>query len=71
MKRKTKTAVKMLSSLIEKQTGISDYVTPLVYLYRAYGHIIVEQYDKALKDYIKSNQIKKLNNAAWYNQLLC
>ncbi len=63
----------MLTQLIEKFQGQqqSDYVTPLVYLYRAYGYFVSENYDKCLKDYIKSNSIKKLNNSAFYNQLLC
>jgi hypothetical protein len=55
MKRKTKTAVKMLTQLTDKPSSVKGYVQPLVYIYRAYGHIILEQYDKALKDLIKSS----------------
>jgi|TARA_B110000305_G_C18929859_1_gene399050 hypothetical protein len=40
-----------------------DYIYPLLYIYRAYGHIILEEYDKGLKDFLKSSQIKKLNNS--------
>ena len=57
MKRKTKTGLKLLSSLIEKmnpQTQ-SDYITPLVFIYRAYGYFVSDEYDKSLKDYLKSS----------------
>jgi tetratricopeptide (TPR) repeat protein len=43
----------------------------LIYIYRAYGYFISEEYDKSLKDYIKSNQLKKLNTAAHYNMIMC
>lgn len=59
MKRKNKTGIKLLTSLIEKlqgqQAATTDYITPLVYLYRAYGYFVQDEFDKALKDYIKSN----------------
>lgn len=76
MKRKTKTGLKLLSSLIDKIQSASqmtqqDYITPLVYLYRAYGYFITDEYDKALKDYIKSNTIKKLNTSATFNMIMC
>jgi hypothetical protein len=76
MKRKTKTGIKLLSSLIDKisqssQPIQSDYITPLVYLYRAYGFFISDDYDKSLKDYIKSNQLKKLNASAAFNMVMC
>ena len=48
-----------------------DYITPLVYLYRAYGHFVSDEYDKALKDYIKSNTLKKLNTSATFNMIMC
>lgn len=57
MKRKTKTGIKLLTSLIEKmgpQTQ-SDYITPLVFIYRAYGYFVSDEYDKSLKDYLKSS----------------
>jgi len=75
MKRKTKTGIKMLTQLVEKLPSENgekvDYISPLTFLYRAYGHIVMEEYDKALKDYLKSNQLKKLNAAGYYDQLLC
>lgn len=60
MKRKTKTGIKLLTQLAEKlsqATGSqsSDYITPLIYIYRAYGYFVTDDYDKSLKDYIKSN----------------
>lgn len=48
----------------------SDFIYDLVFLYRAYGHFMLEDYDLSLKDYIKSNQIKKLTPAAQYNMTL-
>lgn len=47
-----------------------DYIFPLLFIYRAYGYIVLEEYDKALKDFIKSSQIKKLNNSQHYNMIL-
>lgn len=72
MKRKTKKGVKLLSTLIEKG-GLqeSSYLYPLLYVYRAYGHILLEMPDKALKDYIKSSLSKRLNAASYYNMLTC
>jgi hypothetical protein len=60
MKRKTKTGIKLLTRLLDKisqssKETQSDYITPLIYIYRAYGYFISEEYDKSLKDYIKSN----------------
>ena len=31
-----------------------DYIYSLLYIYRAYGHIVLEEYDNGLKDYLKS-----------------
>ena len=32
-----------------------DYIYNLVFLYRAYGYFVTEEYDSSLKDYIKAN----------------
>lgn len=48
-----------------------DYIYPLLFIYRAYGHIVLEEYDKGLKDYLKSSQIKKLNSSQNFNMILC
>jgi len=48
-----------------------DYIYPLLYIYRAYGYIVLEDYDKGLKDFLKSSQIKKLNASQNYNMILC
>jgi hypothetical protein len=40
-------------------------------LYRAYGYFVADEYEKALKDYIKSNTIKKLNTSATFNMIMC
>jgi hypothetical protein len=42
-----------------------------VYLYRAYGYFVTDDYDRSLKDYIKANQMSKLNNMAIFNMILC
>ena len=31
-----------------------DYIYPLLYIYRAYGYIVLEEYDKGLKDFLMS-----------------
>ncbi len=76
MKRKTKTGLKLLSSLLDKLPTApvetqSDYITPLIYIYRAYGYFVTDEYDKSLKDYLKSSQLKKLNTSATYNMIMC
>lgn len=77
MKRKTKTGIKLLTSLAEKfaastsEQTANEYIVPLIYVYRAYGYFISDDYDKSLKDYIKANQITKLNNMAVFNMILC
>jgi len=38
-----------------------DYIYPLLYIYRAYGYIVLEDYEKSLKDFTLSAQNKKLN----------
>ena len=48
-----------------------DYIYNLVFLYRAYGYFVTEDYEGSLKDYIKANQIKKLNHSSLYNMVLC
>ena len=48
-----------------------DYIKPSVYLYLAYGHFVSDEYEKALKYYLKSNTIKKLNTSAKFNMIMC
>ena len=48
-----------------------DYIYNLVYLYRAYGFFVSEDYNASLKDYIMANKIKKLNLSSVYNMSLC
>lgn len=48
-----------------------DYIYNLVYLYRAYGFFVSEDYTASLKDYIMANKIKKLNLSSVYNMSLC
>jgi tetratricopeptide (TPR) repeat protein len=78
MKRKTKTGIKLIGSLIEKlKPALSlpdappEYIHNLVFLYRAYGLFVSEEYDACLKDYLKANSIKKLNPSALFNMTLC
>jgi tetratricopeptide (TPR) repeat protein len=39
----------------------------LVYIYRAYAHFVLEDYEQSIKDYLKANNIKRLNQNAQYN----
>ena len=86
MKRKTKTALKLICQVVDRlkpaelpegkkangATALSpDYIYNLVFLYRAYGYFVTEDYESSLKDYIKANQIKKLNHTSLYNMVLC
>lgn len=78
MKRKTKTGVKLITSLVDRLKPSSnspetppDYIYNLVFLYRAYGLFVMEDFESSLKDYIKANQIKKLNASALFNMSLC
>ena len=36
-------------------TEEKEYIYPLLYIYRAYGYIVLEEYDKGLKDFLKSS----------------
>ena len=62
VERKTKTGVKLISSLVERlkppanqSESPVDYIFNLVFLYRAYGLFVMEDYVNSLKDYIKAN----------------
>lgn len=48
-----------------------DYIYPLLYIYRAYGFVVLQEYDKALKDYQTSSQLKKMNASQAFNMILC
>jgi len=48
----------------------SDYIYQLIFVYRAYGHFVTEEYELCLKDYLKANSIKKLNLGGQYNMQL-
>jgi len=60
-----------LAAVANTQGDEKDYIFPLLFVYRAYGYIILEEYDKSLRDFIKSSQIKKLNASQNYNMVLC
>ena len=69
MKRKTKTALKLICQVVERlkpsaeenkraEGGVEtspEYIYNLVFLYRAYGYFVSEDYESSLKDYIKAN----------------
>lgn len=46
------------------------FLKPLIYIYRAYGYIALEQYDKAIADLIIASKITKLDTCSQYNKLL-
>jgi len=80
MKRKTKTALKLICQVADRlkpndsdsaAPQSPDYIYNLVFLYRAYGYFVSEDYESSLKDYIKANQVKKLNQSSLYNMVLC
>lgn len=73
MKRKTKKGVGLLTTIIDKSPVLKDepYLNSLIYIYRAYGRILLQEFDLALKDLLKASSIKKLYSAAYYNMYLC
>jgi len=73
MKRKTKKGVALLSQMIEKSPALSDepFLHPLIFAYRAYGRVVLQEYDLALKDLLKASTLRKLPAAAHYNMHLC
>jgi tetratricopeptide (TPR) repeat protein len=75
MKRKTKKGVSILTQLIESKSSVGlacePFLNPLVYIYRAYGRIVLQEYDTALKDLLKASSFKKLPTNAHYNLQLC
>lgn len=73
MKRKTKKGVALLTQLVDKSPALADesFLHPLVFVYRAYGRIVLQAYDLALKDLLKASSIRKLSAAAHYNLYLC
>ena len=60
-------------TLINSNSSVKNdsFLTHLVYIYRAYGRIVLQEYDCALKDLLKASSIKKLSAAAYYNLHLC
>ncbi len=69
MKRKTLSGVKILSQLDKLQ--VKGVLRPLALIYRAYGYMVIEEYEKALKDYIKANSLRRLEPSNIYNKQLC
>lgn len=49
MKRKYKEGLDNLTTLVEK-FSLNDFLTPLIFTYRAYGFICESKFNKALKD---------------------
>ena len=41
---------------------------PLGHIYRAYGYMVMEEYEKALKDYNKANALRRLEASNIYNK---
>lgn len=48
--------------------GLHYFLKPLVYIYRAFGYISLEQYDKAINDLVSASKISKLDQASQYNR---
>lgn len=73
MKRKTKKGVALLTQMIEKSPALAEepFLDPLIYVYRAYGRIVLQEYDLALKDLLKASGVRKLSAAGHYNLHLC
>ena len=46
------------------------FLKPLVYIYRAYGYITMEQYEKAIIDLTTASKLTKLDSCSVYNKQL-
>ena len=67
MKSNPESAVKALTGLVDSNS-VRGYLHPLIYLYRAYGFVYLEKYEKALKDYVKAGHIKNQSSSSSYQQ---
>jgi tetratricopeptide (TPR) repeat protein len=69
MKRKTKKGVALLTQMIEKSPSLLEetFLHPMIYIYRAYGRVVLQEYDLALKDLLKASALKNLPAAGHYN----
>lgn len=72
MKRKTKKGVQILSSIIENKDLLAKnkFITSIVYLYWAFGYIVLNMFDKSQSDLVTSNTIAKLDSPSFYNLLI-
>ncbi|CAI2370054.1 unnamed protein product [Moneuplotes crassus] len=53
-----------------EKDGLDSFLKPLVYIYRAYGYISIESYEKAIADLISGAKLTKLDLCSQYNKLL-
>ena len=50
--------------------GLNAFLRSQVYLYRGYGYLVLEKYDKARRDLENGARNKKLDVASVYNKYL-
>lgn len=70
MKRKYKEGLDNLTTLVEK-FSLNDFLTPLIFTYRAYGFICESKFNKALKDLQTVEKNQPIDDASKYNKLIC
>ena len=61
------------STLRAEQAGkdsLDQFLKPLVFIYRAYGYIALEYYEKAINDLMAASKVTKLDLCSQYNKLL-
>lgn len=69
MKRKYKEGLENLTNLVDN-FPLNDFLTPLIFTYRAYGSICVSKYARALKDLQRVEKNQPLDDASKYNKLI-
>lgn len=60
----------ILSTSTIKPDPVNSVLCSQAYVYRAYGYIALEQYEKAITDIIAASKISKLDSCTQYNKQL-
>ncbi|CAD8053664.1 unnamed protein product [Paramecium sonneborni] len=56
---------------IQNNHQLNDFLKPLFYAYRAYGHFCLSKHQKALDDYKYLLEIQQAESSVHYNKFLC
>ncbi|CAK58296.1 unnamed protein product (macronuclear) [Paramecium tetraurelia] len=70
MKRKFQESLNNFQE-IQSHHQLNDFLKPLFYAYRAYGHFCLSKHQKALEDYKYLLEIQPAESSVHYNKFLC